>query len=350
MNEASEEYSMQGTFDNISIKGIQAAVPTSFIDNMKFSNLLGERRYKKQIRLTGIKQRHICIPGQTAADLAYTAGKKLLEEISWDPESIDVLLFATQNPLFALPSTAFLLQKKLGIGKDCIVFDLNLGCSAAMVGVQVASSLLQQGRPSARALVLISDPCYEQASADAEIIANQMLFGAAGSAIALQKTADLVSPLYFKTKSDGSRYKAIVRRVGESCRMDGAAVFEFGIGDVAADIISFQKDLGITSNDVDYYIFHQAQALMLSTIDEICGIATEKELRSLANYGNTNGSSIPVTLCVNEKKFRTKDVYSLFMCGFGVGLSWCSLYTKLHGSCVYPLIFTDAVYNMEDQS
>lgn len=349
MNQVEEEYNMQGVFNNISIQGIQAVVPTSVVENIKYSDLLGERRCKKQIRLTGVKQRHVCKPGQTAADLAYVAGKKILEEINWEPESIDVLLFATQNPLFALPSTAFLLQKRLGIGKDCVVFDLNLGCSSATVGIQVASSLLQQGRPEARALLLIADPDYESTETDPEVLADQLLFGAAGAAIALQKTESPLSPLYFQNKSDGNRYKTIMRQIGGLCQMDGVAVFEFGVNDVAADILSFHKDLGITTDDVDFYVFHQAQALMLSTIDDICKIASEKELRSLDYYGNTNGCSIPVTLCVHEKTFKTKDAYSLFLCGFGVGLSWCSLYTNVNGSCVYPLIFTDDIYSIENE-
>lgn len=335
---------MQAAFNNISIAGIQAAIPSKVLDNMQFAERIGERRCKKQIRLTGVKQRYVCKPGQTAADLSYAAGKKLLEEISWEPESIDVLLFATQNPLFALPSTAFLLQKRLGIGKDCVVFDLNLGCSAATVGIQVASSLLQQGRPSARALLLIGDPDYEPEETDPEALADQMLFGAAGSAIALEKTEHPLDMLHFKNKSDGNRYKAILRKVGTPCQMDGTAVFEFGINDVATDILSFHKDLSITPGDVDYYVFHQAQALMLSTMDATCGIDPKKELRSLDRYGNTNGSSIPVTLCVHKDNFKDENIYNLFMCGFGVGLSWCSVYTKVYGSCIYPLIFADDIY------
>lgn len=335
---------MQGQFSNISIEGIKAVVPSHVIDNMKYEQILGERRCRKQIRLTGVRQRHVSLPGQTSADLAYAAGSQLLDALGWAPETIDTLIFATQNPIFAVPSTAFFLQKRLGIHKKCVVFDINLGCSAAVVGIQVVASLLQQGRPGGRGLLLISDPVFEPRELPPDQLADQMLFGSAGAAVALQRTEEMVPCLVFRNCSDGERYHAIFRSIGGKAEMDGTAVFEFGINDVAEDIRCFCSSLELRSANIDYYVFHQAQALMLTAICDACGIPSERELRSLDRFGNTNGSSIPVTLCAQERSVWDKEWASFLLCGFGVGLSWCSIYVTMNTKRIYPLSISDDIY------
>lgn len=338
------EFYMQGQFSNISIEGIKAVVPPHVIDNMQYAQILGEKRCKKQIRLTGIKQRRVSPPGQTSADLAYAAGNQLLDALGWDPATVDVLIFATQNPIFAVPSTAFFLQKRLGINKDCVVFDINLGCSAAMVGIQVVASLLQQGRPDARGLLIISDPVFEPGEVSPAQLADQMLFGSAGAAVALQRTEGTAPCLAFRNCSDGERYRAIFRPIAGNAEMDGTAVFEFGINDVAEDIRCFRSSLGLQNDKIDYYVFHQAQALMLTAICNACDILPEQELRSLERFGNTNGSSIPVTLCAQERNIWSKEWASFLLCGFGVGLSWCSIYMTMNTKRIYPLSISDDIY------
>lgn len=333
---------MQGQFNNISIAGIKAVVPSRIIDNMKFAEILGERRCKKQIWLTGVKQRHLSPACQTSADLAYAAGSQLLAAIDWDPKTIDVLILATQNPTFSIPSTAFFLQKRLGIQKDCVVFDMNLGCSAATVGIQVVASLLQQGGD--RGILLICDPVSESEDGmTPDQIAHQMLFGSAGAAIALQRTEEPAPLLAFRNRSDGERYKSIIRPAGGRFAMDGSAIFEFGINDVANDLCDFRSSLGLGPCDIDYYVFHQAQALMLSTICDTCNIPPERELRSLEKYGNTSGSSVLVTLCSQDCSIW-KGSNTFLLCGFGVGLSWCSVYMTIDTRRIFPLSISDDIY------
>jgi len=334
---------LKGCFTNISIEGIQAVVPSHIVSNMDFADVLGERRCKKQIRLTGVRDRHVSHYEQTSVDLAYAAGRQLLNSLKWDPQTIDVLIFATQNPLFVIPSTAFYLQKLLNISQKCTVFDVNLGCSAATVGIQIVASLLQQGSDKSRGLLLISDPVYPPTTTDPEQIASELLFGSAGAAIALQRTEDSVPLLAFSNQSDGKRYQAIIRPMHGEFFMDGEAVFEFGVNDVVNSICEFRTSLGLGPLDIDYYVFHQAQALMLSTISEACGIPPERELRSLEKYGNTNGSSIPVTLCAQDLGLWRKKGIKCLLCGFGVGLSWCSIYTTIRTDSIFPLLISDDI-------
>lgn len=334
---------MTGEFTNIEIAGIKAVVPTRSVDNMRFSNALGQRRCKKQIRLTGVERRHVSPLGQTSADLAYEAGRSLLEEIGWDANSIDVLIFVTQNPLFALPSTAFLLQKRLGVKKECTVFDINLGCSAATVGIQVVASLLQQSKENARGLLLTSDQVYCQENNE-YVQPDNLLFGSAGSAVAMQKETTATPKIAFQNKSDGWRYDVIQRDLNRNFQMNGEAVFEFGINDVANDICAFREAQGLQPLDIDYYVFHQAQALMLTTMDDVCNVPPERELRTLCEYGNTSGSSVLLTLCAHVDELRKKDSVKVLLCGFGVGLSWCTIITDLQTNKIFPVSFSDNVY------
>ena len=337
---------MNGHFENIAVRGIKVVIPETVIENASFADKLGERRCKKQIKLTGVKTRHVSKNQQTTTDLAYEAGRLLLDSVKWDPEEVSVLVFATQNPLFVLPSTAFLLQKKLGISKNAVVFDVNLGCSGAPVGMQIVSSLLQQKGNHGKGLLLVADAVYapneiERDNPDA--LADQMLFGSAGCAVALE-VAEKVEPIVIESYSDGIRYDAIIRRLGNLVEMKGEAVFEFGVNDVASGLIDFRKKFQLKEDDIDFYSFHQAQALMLSTIDSVCDIPEEKEIRSLEEYGNTNGSSVLVNLCANREKFKDKEQLHALICGFGVGLSWSYVYTTLPVDVILPISFSDAHY------
>lgn len=334
---------MEGQFQNISIKGIKTIIPSTCINNMDFADILGERRCKKQIRLTGVKTRHVSITEQTTTDLAYEAGRQLLEEINWNPEEIEVLILATQNPLFFLPSTAFYLQKFLRISQNCVVFDMNLGCSGSVVGMQVVASLLQHGKKKSKGLLLVADAVFAPPleEIDPDVIANQMLFGSAGSAVALQLENEPDENISFLTLSDGTRYQAILRRPGHEVEMDGESVFEFGVNDVATGMNEFRSIFNISDDVVDYYSFHQAQSLMLTTIASECSIAPEKELRSLEVFGNTNGSSVLVNLCANRDRLGSKDNINVILCGFGVGLSWSYMNVKIPTECILPISYSD---------
>lgn len=340
---------MEGQFDNIAVRGIKVVVPEKHIDNMLYADVLGARRCKKQIKLTGVKSRYVSKRKQTAADLAYGAGKALIDELGWDAKDISVLIFATQNPLFTLPSTAFFLQKRLGISKDAVVFDINLGCSGIVVGMQVVSSILQHQKKIGKGLLLFSDIVYDPDNKICNTpdgLAHNMLFGSAGSAMAIE-CGKKSNPIYFETHSDGERYKAIMRRSKYDFSMDGEAVFSFGVNDVANDMIAFRKKFNLIEDAIDYYSFHQAQALMLTTIDSVCDIPVEKELRSLEEYGNTSGSAVLVNLCANKDLFVDKENLRVIMCGFGVGLSWSYLYLNIPTKCIFPISVYDECYGRE---
>lgn len=338
---------MIGEFSNIKIQGMAAAVPEYVEDNSNFSSILGKRRMKKQMQLTGISKRHISKPHQRVSDLCYASTVQLLERLKWEKDEIKVLVFISQKPNYELPSTAFFLQSRLGLPKDCVCFDMNLGCSSFSVGIHVVSALLQSCGISDKALLLIGDISSQVLDPESSLkkseVADRMIFGAAGASIALEKIEN--NKLKFMTKSDGDGFEAIIKHFGRETMMDGGAVFEFAINDVSKDIIAFKEHFGLDDNDIDYYILHQAQKLILDAIADVCAFPEEKELRSLEEFGNTSGTSVPLTVCYNRNKFGDRKNVKFFFCGFGVGLSWGIIYTEIPTENILPVIITDEHYD-----
>lgn len=338
---------MIGEFPNVQIQGMASAVPEYLEKNTNFISVLGPRRTKKQIRLTGVSKRHIAGPQQRTSDLCYAAALPLMEKLGWKNSEIKILIYVSQSPNYKLPSTAFFLQNRLGLPKDCVCFDINLGCSSFNVGVHVVSSLLQSCGISDKALLLIGDTAGKVLSPDKtitpEMIANRMIFGAAGAAIALEKVEK--NNLKFMTRSDGSGFEAIIHHFDKETTMNGTAVFEFAINDVSDDVKVFKDHFGIKEEEIDYYVFHQAQKLILDNIAATCDLPEGKELRSLEEYGNTSGTSVPLTLCANRDKFSGMDRVKLFLCGFGVGLSWGTIFTEIPTENILPVIETNEHYD-----
>lgn len=341
---------MNGVFSNIKIQGISTAIPQNEESNENYEMILGKRRVKRQIKVTGVKNRRIVGKHQRASDLCYEAAIPLLKKLNWKPEEIEVLILVTQTPNYSIPSTAFFLQKRLGIPTNCMVFDINLGCSSFNAGVQVVSSLLQDCKKNAKGLLLLTDaagsmldPCEE---INEDTITNRMLFGSAGAAVAIEKVDN--SKIFYLNKSDGNGFEAIIERPGRTMNMNGGQVFDFAINEVSNDINWFRNEYGLNDENIDYYVFHQAQKLILDSIIEGCEIPPEKELRSVELYGNTSGASVPLSLCANRDKFTDKETINVLFSGFGVGLSWGIIYTEIETENVLPVLETD-VHCEEDK-
>ena len=174
---------MIGELDDIKICGMASVVPTYEDDNSKYETIIGKRQYRRQTRITGVSKRRISGRHQRSSDLCVGAAKPLLERLDWKPEEIKVLIVVTQRPNYVFPSTAFLIQKQLGLKKDCIVFDMNLGCSSFPVGVQVVSALLRLGKLYDKGLLLLADTVKQVSYPESnialtkDIITHNMLFG-----------------------------------------------------------------------------------------------------------------------------------------------------------------------------
>ncbi len=334
--------------ENIKVRGIVTALPTEIEDDSRYMDILGEQRVKKQKRLTGVKERRIDDGKHTAADYCISAAKQLLRQLDWETDQIRVMVFVTQNPSLIMPSTAFVIQNYLGLSKECMVFDVNLGCSGFVSGLHIVASLLQQYGVGSKGLLLAGDiqsnSNHARPNTEDEI-ADKMLFGTCGTATALEftKNADFI---YSEEIADGSRYETIHMRYGEATQMNGEEVFEYGITDVVNYVNTFQKTVSeFEKKEIDYFIFHQAQKFLLQNIASICGIDTDKMLMSLEKYGNTSSGSIPLTMCLQKEKLLQKEKMSLFLCGFGIGLSCALMRMSIRADMVLDLIESDEKYS-----
>lgn len=341
---------MEGLIENIKIAGIASCVPEHSEDNMDYSHVLGEKRIKRQVRLTGIRKRHTSRSQQRSSDLVMCAVEDLLNELKWNKEEIGVLVYLTQSPDYLIPSTAIAMQARLGLSNEVIAFDINLGCSAFGYGIHVVSSLMNTVPDCKKALCLIGESVPDMDSKrllDANTISFSLLPGAAASAVAIEKQQG--EKIIFSESCDGTNYDAIISRGCKGIRMRGDVVFEYAINDVSNRVIQFMKKYQLKMEEVDFFVFHQAQKLILDNIADACGIPDEKMLVSLEEYGNTSGASVPLTLNANSEKIAKKDRVKIIACGFGVGLS-CSIdYMELTTDTILPVIESDWHYDEDKE-
>ncbi len=316
---------MFGKIGNIRICGINTVVPKNRVNNMEsYAARFGEKKLKRQIRMTGMEERFVAEDGVSSSQLCKEAADRLLEELGWERDTVRALLYVTETPDYVLPSTAFKIQEQLGIHEDCVVYDINLGCSGWIVGMQTIASVMRgiepdHGKP-VRALLLTGSISTSHVAADD--FATAMLFGDAGAATALELTVQEEGFCYMQ-KSDGTGYQHIfMESLESSVQMNGPAVFEFTINQVVDSIGTFMEHFHIQDNTVDFYVFHQAQKFIVENMVELLGCPTEKVISSYASYGNTAAAAIPLTICLHKDTLREKKRVAMMAAGFGVGLSW----------------------------
>lgn len=308
---------MFGEYNRIAIQGIETVVPKKKVDNSEYVEQLGERKVSKQVKLTGIRSCCVSDDTETVEAMCAEAAERLLARLEWSKEEIRGIILVTQTPSCVMPATAFLIQKRLGIGENCIAFDVNMGCSGYTTGLTIAGGLLSNLESGSKMLLLVGDTVTRCLAEDD--IQTKMMFGDAGTATALEVVPG--SGLIYMQKSYGQGSDAIfMKDQRDHFHMDGMQVFRYTINEVIGYIKEYMEKTGLTDEDIDYYVFHQAQKHIVDHVAEFCGIAQEKLLISYDEYGNTSGASIPVTLTVNRDKLQ-EGKNRVLMCGFGVGLS-----------------------------
>lgn len=330
---------MYGKYNNIKIRGISSAVPTEVIDNVKCAEKLGSRRAKKQVVLTGIRHRHCVKGGQSASDLSCVSAERLLKKLKWNRNEIRVIVNVTQSADLHTPSTAMVIQKRLGIGQDCLAFDVNLGCTGYVSGLQIIAALLQN--TGGKGLLLVGDGRYTEIPEVPNT--DSLLFGDGASATAIELEDN--NPMLYAQKTDGTRHGLLSVALDGTMTMDGNAILLFSLNEVCQSIKEFKQHFDIAEETIDYYILHQAQKLILDGISRECNIDSGKVLTSFEEYGNTSTATLPVTICNNVEELQKKKHVKLYLCGFGVGLAWSSVVVELDTECILPIKMTDYCYN-----
>lgn len=310
---------MIGHYNNVKICGIVSAVPDNRIDNMELASEFGEKVVKKQMRVTGIKKRYVAIDGQRAADLCITAGKRLMEQLSWNKEEVECLIFVSSYPSYKVPATAFFIQKELGIDRQCVSFDINLACSGLICGLETVGSLFLGRKEHTKALLFVADTTSE--SVDDKDKSTSILFGDCGCAVALESCEGY--PMKFLQKADGNGYEDLLRVDGNHrFQMDGMGIFNFAISDVVDTIREFFEKIIVSKDDIDVFYLHQAQKFIVDKVRDFSGFPQEKVPITYDNFGNTGCASIPLTMCEHSHMLKKDGRTKVFFCGFGAGHSW----------------------------
>lgn len=325
----------------IELKGLAAAVPSKVEHNRDYERL-NSSELDLLIKTTGVKSRRVAPKGLATSDLCFKAANELVEKLTWERSSIDLLVFVSQSRDYYLPSTSAVLQQKLGLSKTCMTFDIGLGCSGFVYGLSIISSMLK-GSGFKRALLLAGD--ISSATCAYEDKSTYPLFGDGGVAAAIENSGAETN-WSFDLNTDGSGYKAIIipdggirnlvtedsfkkEKVSEGIErsrlnvaLNGIDVFNFSISVIPKSILDFCEQAKTSANSYDYFLMHQANMLMNETIRKKTGFDAGKVPYSLNAFGNTSSASIGLTMVTELKEQLRSKKLNLLLSGFGVGLSW----------------------------
>jgi len=340
---------------DIKISAIAAAVSnnwTSLIDTSDEDPSV----IKKFIKKTGVEGRYNASVKQTTSDFCYAAAKKIIEEKAVTRNEIGILVFVTQTEDYNIPATACILQDRLGLPKDCIAFDVNLGCSGFTYGINIVSSLMKSSNVK-KALLLCGDTSAKEKRSSVKVKTSHsasMLFGDSGTATLLEKD-ERCKPIKILSKTDGSGFKAIIAPYGEwrhpyapiekrGSSMDDVAVFNFTISEVPELLKETMLLQNSTPNDYNCLVLHQANLFIMKQVAKRTGFDMDKTLVSLDKFGNTSSSSVPITMVKQYGEIKEdKEIHAL-MCGFGVGLSWSTVDCFVNVKDILPLVHTDEYF------
>ena len=318
------------------ISEIETYFPEKKVTNEDLQKEFPEWSPEKIFNKVGVKQRYTASAEETVLELAVKASEKLLKKI--DKNEIDFILFCTQSPDYHLPTTACILQDRLGLRKNIGALDFNLGCSGFVYGLSIAKGLIATG--AAQNILLVTAETYTKYLRKSDK-SNRTIFGDGAAATLIQKD-EAKENFQFILGTDGSGYDNLIVRngggrnrinkedeVGNCLYMNGQNIFIFTIEKIPALVKEILEKNNLTKNDVDYYIFHQANAHILRRQREILEIPEEKFYINLEKYGNTVSSTIPIALKDALETGKIKRGQKIMLIGFGVGLSWGATIVEL---------------------
>jgi len=329
-----------------SISAIEYYLPENAISTESLSAEFPEWSVAKIDDKTGIRTRHIAAPDQCSSDLAVAAAQKLFASGACRPEDIDFVLLCTQSPDYFLPTTACLIQNRLGIPTASGALDFNLGCSGFIYGLGIAQGLIASAQAS-RILLLTAETYSKFMNPGDRSV--RTIFGDAAAATLLEArdaSAPFIGPFVYGTDGRGAPYLIVPAggmrqplapetaipaadnngnlRSPNDLFMDGGEIFNFTIEAVPQAVAALLKKADLAPAAVDLFVFHQANRYMLEHLRKRLKIPPEKFQLSMAHCGNTVSSTIPIALkhALQEGKVRSGTV--MMLVGFGVGYSWAA--------------------------
>ncbi len=330
------------------IKAIDYHLPAQTLTSANLAAEYPDWTIEKIEGKTGIAQRHIAAPDECSSDLGVAAAKKVFESGACQPKDVDFLLLCTQSPDYFLPTTACLMQDRLGIPTDAGALDFNLGCSGYIYGLGLAKGLIETGQ--AQRLLLITAETYSKFlnPGDKSV---RTIFGDAAAATLIEGQeqdasghAALIGPFVYGTDGQGGENLIVpiggLRRARtprdaepvtdesgnvrtpENLYMNGPEIFNFTLRIVPKLVQDLLDRSRNTIDNIDLFVFHQANQYMLDHLRKRMKVPTEKFFIYMRDCGNTVSSTIPIALKHAARVGRLKAGDRVMLVGFGVGYSW----------------------------
>lgn len=299
-------------------------LPAQILTNDELAGIYPEWSAEKIAAKTGIVSRHVAAGLVTATDMAESAAKKLFAEQGIDPGIIDFLLLCTQSPLYKLPPSACILQDRLGIPKTVGALDYDLGCSGFVYGLSLAKGLVVSG--AAKNVLLLTAETYTKYIGQGDKSTRTIFGDGAAATLVDCESAGRIGAFSFGT--DGSGADKLILREGETLHMDGPEIFNFTLDVVPKTIDDVCAKNGISREEIDLYVFHQANKFMLDTIRKVNLLPKDKFYVDLEDTGNTVSSTIPIALRRAADNGILQQDMKVMVLGFGVGLSWAGTLIK----------------------
>lgn len=320
------------------IKAIEYYLPEKVLTNTEISERFPEWSAEKVASKVGITERHISGDNETAADMAFQAAEKLFKGNEGVREQVDFLLLCSQSVDYKLPSSSCILQHRLGLKTSCGAFDFNLGCSGYEYGLAVAKGLIGTG--IAKNVLLLTAETYTK-YIHPEDKGNMTIFGDAATAT-IVSTEGFAEIGEFVLGTDGSGAEGLIVKTkgarnpnvtgnrvedengniqwDDNLFMDGKAIFDFTSEAVPAMTEKLLKKENLKQDDIDLWVFHQANKYMINYLRKLMFIDKDKFYVFMDKVGNTVSSTIPIALVEAKKEGRLHG--KVLLAGFGVGLSW----------------------------
>lgn len=345
-------------FNNIGIKALSAAVPRRVIDNYKYTDYFPVEEVQKIVDKVGIYERRFADEATCSSDLCFAAAEKLILDNNIDRSEIDLLIFISQTPDYRMPATSLLLQERLNLPHATMAFDINLGCSAFIYGLSVAYGFMQQ-QGIRKALILDGETRSKVYSPKDRRTA--FLFGDGGVAALIERD-EKYGESFFSFNSDGSREDLIKINAGgyrnpssqeslkekivdeygnirneEQAYMNGGDVFNFVIKEIPKDIKTILNYSNINIDDIDFYIFHQANNFINSYLAKKLKLDESKLPSTIEKFGNTSSVSVPLTI-VSELQNQLQERKTLMLSAFGVGMTWATGIINMDGCRISDIV------------
>lgn len=350
----------KGIFKHVRIHSIATTVPSNSKSIDEELELFGNQRAINKLKnITGLHYRRIVDENTTSVDLCSYSVKNLLQELQIDKNEIDGVVFVTQTPDYRIPNCASVVQGMLGLGEQCICYDINHGCSGYIYGLLNVFSLVETG-VCKKMLLLVGDTLSKVINPKDKSLV--IIHGDAGSATLIEHSEEEIES-HFVLHSQGTKAESIIIRAGgfrnmsttesriekrdsegnirteEQLYMNGLEVFNFAITNVPCLVNEVLEFAGHSIEEIDFFAFHQANGIINKGIVQKLGLREEvAPYRVIKKYGNSSCCSIPQVFseALGSDKQLPKNL--VLMVGFGVGLSLGSCCTSLNDTIILPTI------------